>query len=84
MSGYFYIEIGVILLLGWVIVWLTLPFEQHYDESLRAYSREPIFRILLGLLLMLVSAYSVPVALLTFLILFFWIADIHLVSTVKF
>ena len=84
MSGYFYIELGLILILGWVIVWLTFPFEQHYDEMMRSYSREPIFRILLGLLLMLISAYSVPVALLSFLVLFFWIADIHLVSTVKF
>lgn len=84
MSGFFCIEMGLVLLLGWVVVWLSFPFEQHYDESLRAYSREPIFRILLGLLLMMISAYSVPVALLTFLILFFWIADIHLVSTVKF
>ena len=84
MSGYFYIELGLVLVLGWVIVWLSFPFEQHYDETMRSYSREPIFRILLGLLLMFISAYSVPVALLSFLVLFFWIADIHLVSTVKF
>lgn len=84
MSGYRYIEIGSILILGWIVVWLTFPFEQHYDETLRSYSREPLFRILLGLLLIFISAYSVPVALLLFLIIFFWIADIHLVSSVKF
>jgi hypothetical protein len=84
MYGYRYIEFGAILILGWIVVWLTFPFEQHYDESLRSYSREPIFRILLGLLLIFISAYSVPVALLLFLIIFFWIADIHLVSSIKF
>ena len=84
MSGYKFIEIGTVLILGWIVVWLTFPFEQHYDENLRAYSREPFFRILLGLLLIFISAYSVPVALLLFLILFFWIADIHLVSSIKF
>jgi len=84
MSGFLYIELGTILILGWIVVWLTFPFEQHYDESLRAYSREPAFRVLLGLLLITVSAFSVPVGLLLFLITFFWIADIHLVSTVKF
>jgi hypothetical protein len=84
MSGFRYIEFGVVLVLGWIVVWLTFPFEQHYDESLRKYSREPIFRILLGLLLIFISAYSIPVALLLFLIIFFWIADIHLVSSVKF
>lgn len=84
MSGYRYIEFGAVLILGWVVVWLTLPFEQHYDESLRQYSREPLFRILLGLLLITTSAFTIPVALLLFLIIFFWIADIHLVSTIKF
>ena len=84
MSGYRYIEFGAVLVLGWIVVWLTFPFEQHYDESLRKYSREPIFRVLLGLLLIFISAYSIPIALLLFLIIFFWIADIHLVSSVKF
>ena len=84
MSGYRYIEFGTVLILGWIVVWLTFPFEQHYDETLRNYSREPIFRILLGLLLIFISAYSIPVALLLFLIIFFWIADIHLVSSIKF
>jgi hypothetical protein len=84
MSGYRYIEFGTILVLGWIVVWLTFPFEQHYDENLRKYSREPIFRVLLGLLLIFISAYSIPVALLLFLIIFFWIADIHLVSSIKF
>ena len=82
--GYRYIELGSVLLLGWIVVWLTFPFEQHYDEQLRAYSREPLFRILLGLMLITVSAFSMPVGLLSFLIIFFWIADVHLVSTVKF
>jgi hypothetical protein len=84
MSGYKYIEIGTILFLGWVVIWLTLPFEQHYDESIRVYSHEPIFRIMLGFLLLIVSTYSISVALLLFLIIFFWIADIHLVSSMKF
>jgi len=84
MSGYKYIELGTILLLGWVIIWLSLPFEQHYDESIRVYSHQPIFRIILGLLLLGASMFSIPVSLLLFLIIFFWIADIHLVCSMKF
>ena len=82
--SYRYIELVTVLLLGWVVVWLTFPFEQRYDETLRAYSREPLFRILLGILLITISSFSVPIGLLTFLIVFFWIADVHLISTVKF
>lgn len=81
--SYRLVELGIILVLGWVVVWLTFPFEQHYDESLRKLSREPIFRIILGMTLVYASAYSVPVSILLFLITFFWITDVHLVSTLK-
>jgi len=82
--GFKYIELGTVLILGWIVVWLTFPFERKYDEVLRDYAREPLFRILLGFLLIFVSQFSVPVALLLFLITFFWITDVHLVSTIKF
>ena len=74
---------GILLILGWVIIILTFPFERKYDETLREYSREPLFRILLGILLLFVSQYSISVSLLLFLITFFWIADVHLASTIK-
>jgi hypothetical protein len=83
MSGYRFIEIVLLILLAWIVVFVTFPFEQRYDESLCKYSREPVFRIILGLSLILISAYSLPIALLLFLIVFFWIADIHLVSSIK-
>ena len=82
--GFRYIELGTILILGWIVIWLTFPFERKYDELLREYSREPLFRILLGFLLIFISQYSVPVSLLLFLITFFWITDVHLASTIKF
>ena len=84
MHGSRYIELGTILILGWIVVWLTFPFEQHYDETLRSYARDPFFRIFLGSLLVILAGLSVPVALLAFLIIFFLIADVHLISTIKF
>jgi hypothetical protein len=78
-----YIEWAIVVALCWVIIWLTLPFEQKYDERLREFSREPLFRILLGLLLINSVSISVPVALLLFLITFFLITDVHLISTIK-
>ena len=82
--GFKYIELGTILILGWIVIWLTFPFERKYDETLREYSREPLFRMLFGFLLLLVSQAIVPISLLLFLITFFWITDVHLVSTIKF
>jgi hypothetical protein len=84
MNAYTFIELGTILLLGWVVIWFTFPFEQKYDEQLREYSREPLFRTIMGLLLIYSAGASVPVALLLFLIMFFLITDVHLVSTIKF
>jgi hypothetical protein len=81
--SYRIVEAGTILFLGWILVWLTFPFEQDYDESLRTYAHEPLFRILLGLMLVAASAYSVPVALLLFVITFFWITDVQLISNIK-
>jgi hypothetical protein len=83
MNGFQIIEIATILVLLWVIVWLTLPFEQHYDETLRSWSREPLFRLALGSALIALANYSLPVSLLWFLIVFFLIADVHLVSTAE-
>jgi len=82
--GSVYFELAVILLLGWVVIWFTFPFEEKYDERLRDYSQEPLFRTLLGILLIFAASVSVPVALLLFLIMFFLITDVHLVSTAKF
>jgi|UniRef100_A0A6C0DSA3 hypothetical protein len=82
--SYRVVELATILFLGWILVWLTLPFEQHYDESLRVYAREPLFRILLGVLLVSASAFSLPVALLLFVIIFFWMTDVHLISNIQF
>jgi hypothetical protein len=82
--GSVYFELAVILLLGWVVIWFTFPFEEKYDERLRDYSQEPLFRTLMGILLIFAASVSVPVALLLFLIMFFLITDVHLVSTAKF
>lgn len=83
MNGYKILEYSIIAFLGWFVVHLTLPFERQYDSVLREYSREPLIRIILGILLIILSKYSIPAALLWFLILFFWIADIDLICTTK-
>lgn len=81
--GYQYIEIGILILLSWIIISLTLPFEQKYDHQIKELAKEPLFRTLLGFLLISASLYSVPVASFLFLIIFFLIADVHLITTVK-
>jgi len=81
--GYKYIEYGFIVLCLWILVRLTLPFEQKYQHEIKEMAKEPFFRTLLGVLIIYASLYSIPVASLLFLITFFLIADVHLISTTK-
>lgn len=79
-----FIEFAFLILLSWIVLFLTLPFEVKYDETLREYAKEPLFRLAIGFLLLITAEYSVPVSLLMFLMAFFWITDVHLVSSIKF
>jgi hypothetical protein len=81
--GYKYIEIGFIILYVWILVHLTLPFEEKYEHTLKEMAKEPLFRTILGIGVIWTSLYSVPVAGVFFLIVFFLIADVHLISTTK-
>ena len=81
--GYKYIEIGFVILYVWILVHLTLPFEEKYEHTVKEMAKEPLFRTILGIILIWTSLYSIPVACLFFLIVFFLIADVHLISTTK-
>ena len=78
-----WIEIAFLILLGWIVLTLTLPFEVKYDETLRKYAGEPLFRIVMGSFIVATADFSLPLSLLLFLISFFWITDVHLVSSIK-
>ena len=78
-----WIEVAFLILLGWIVLTLTLPFEVKYDKTLRNYAREPLFRIIMGFLIIGTADLSLPLSLLIFIISFFWITDVHLVSSIK-
>jgi pilus assembly protein TadC len=78
-----WIELAFVILLGWIVLTMTLPFEVKYEETLRKYAGEPLFRIVTGFLIVAVANFSLPLSLLLFLISFFWITDVHLVTSIK-
>lgn len=81
--GFKYIEIGVVILLCWIIISLSLPFEQKYEHQIKELAKEPLFRTILGFSVIGVSLFSLPIATLLFLITFFLIADVHLITSLK-
>ena len=83
MEWFKWIEIGFLILLSWIVLVLTLPFEERYDETLSQYAEEPLFRIIVGVLLVTTAQHSMPISLLLFVMAFFWITDVHLVSNIK-
>ncbi len=77
-----HLVLGVALIACFFMV--SLPFETGYSRYLQEMAHNPGIRFLAGILL-LVLAHTEPVlGALAFLVLFLWIADIHLLSSVSF
>jgi hypothetical protein len=76
-------ETGAALLFVGVLVYFSLDFDKHYSESFHAASRHPFLRFLAGIFVTLVAAQNPSLAAIALMIVFFWIADIHLLSSLK-
>ena len=71
---------GVTLLLVFVVLLFSLSFQTPYNKELRFLARQPFFRFLANLLILLGMEWNPIVGSLTFLIVIFWFYDIHLLS----
>jgi bacteriorhodopsin len=71
---------GVTLLLVFVVLLFSLSFQTPYNKELRFLARQPFFRFLAYLLILLGMEWNPIVGSLTFLIVIFWFYDIHLLS----
>lgn len=72
--------ISIIVLLG-ILLRNALPFEKPYSTSLRILARQPLFQFLAWMLVLLAMDWDINVGALAFLVVFLWIADVHLLSS---
>lgn len=72
--------IGAVLLV--LLFAFSLDFDRPYAEVLHNAARHPFFRFLAGLSIALLAALNPVLGLLGLLVVFFWIADVNLLSRV--
>jgi hypothetical protein len=72
--------IGAVLLV--LLFAFSLDFDRPYAEVLHNAARHPFFRFLAGLSIALLGALNPVLGLLGLLVVFFWIADVNLLSRV--
>jgi hypothetical protein len=62
---------------------VSLPFERRYAKQFQEGAQHPGIQLIAGLLLLALAAYDTPLASLALLILFLWIADVQLLSSIS-
>jgi hypothetical protein len=74
------IVIGALIVL---LLYFSLDFDKHYSPMFHNASRHPFMRFIAGIVLILTAEYNPQLSAILLLIIFFWIADIHLLSTLN-
>lgn len=73
--------LGILLLICLFLI--SLPFESHYSKQFQTWAHNPAARFGSGVILIALSSIDPILGGLAFLILFLWIADIQLLSSIK-
>lgn len=73
--------VGVILL--GLLMFMSLDFDKHYAPYLHESARHPFVRFLAGLAIAALATLNPIHSVIALMIVFFWIADVHLLSSIK-
>jgi hypothetical protein len=65
------------------IILVSIPFEKRYTHKLNELAHNPAVRFCSGLLLVALATYDILLGAMALLIVFFWFADIDLISSLK-
>ena len=72
------VVIGCVLLAFLILV--SLPFEKRYSRTVSELAANPAARFIAGVALLVLADYDIILAGIAFVVIFVWIADIHLLS----
>ena len=73
--------LGVLLVA--LIVFFSLEFDKPYMPAVHAAARHPVARLVAGAAVVYLATISPLLATLALVVVFFWIADVNLLSSVK-
>jgi len=71
--------LGVILM--GLLVFFSLDFDKHYGSIFHDIAHQPFARFLAGLSICILASINPFLAVIGLMIVFFWIADVHLLSS---
>jgi hypothetical protein len=74
--------VGVVVLLGF-LMFMSLDFEKHYAPYIHESARHPFMRFLAGMAIVMLATLNPIHSVLALMIVFFWIADVNLLSSIK-
>lgn len=77
------LETTLALLFVGILIYFSLDFDKPYNELFHNAARHPFMRFLAGLAIAAISVHNPMLASVALIVVFFWIADIHLLSSLK-
>jgi hypothetical protein len=60
----------------------SIDFHKHYTKEFHRAARNPLYRLLAGISILLLANMNPILGCIALYIVFFWIADVHLLSTI--
>ena len=69
------------ILIG-LLLFFSLDFNKHYGSVFHDAARQPFARFLAGLSVAIIAAINPLLAMVALTVVFFWMADVHLLSSV--
>lgn len=67
-----------------LLVYFSTDFSKHYGSGIHDAARNPLMRFLAGACVVGLAHVNPSLAILALIIVFFWIADVHLLSSISF
>jgi hypothetical protein len=74
-------SVGTLCLMG-MFLYFSIDFHKHYTKEFHDAARNPILRLLAGLFVICIANINPVLGCIALSIVFFWIADVQLLSTI--
>lgn len=74
----------LVLMIGLIglLIFFSVDFKKHYTKEFQEAARNPFFRFVAGIIIIIVADFNPILAAILLSIVFFWIADVNLLSTI--
>jgi uncharacterized membrane protein len=75
-------EFALLVVLFLLLIFFSVDFKKHYTKELHEAARNPFLRFLSGLVVVFIASFNPILASIVLSIVFFWIANVNLLSTI--